>query len=270
MKEKTIIELGDELYAALSTRSVIEPITKRFAEISVNDAYRVSQQMLARRISAGETLVGYKIGLTNEAVQNYLGVDQPDIGHLTDDMQYACGAEIPISERLIQAKVEGEIAFVLKNRLEGPGVTPADVIDATDYVTASFEIVDSRIRDWKIKIQDTVADNGSAALFVLGDDRADPRDLDLSTCEMQMKVGDEIASSGTGAAAMGSPLNCVAWLANTMAMSGQALQPGDIILSGSLGPVVAAVPGTEMTMSVTGVGSASVRFKQDDRQYENR
>jgi len=260
MKEKTIIELGDELYAALLSRKVVEPLTSRFTGITVDDAYRVSEHILARRIAAGEMLVGRKIGLTNEAVQKYFGVDQPDMGNLTESMQFANGAVIPISEHLIQPKVEGEIAFVLKQSLRGPGVTVADVLEATDYVAPCFEIVDSRVRDWKIKIEDTVADNGSAGLFVIGDDHADPRKLDLSACEMEMITDGEVVARGTGAAALGSPLKCVAWLANTVAANGNWLRAGDVILSGSLGPVVPALPGAQMSVSITGIGNASVRF----------
>ena len=260
MKEGAVIELGDELYAALLNRTVVEPPTSRYGDITVDDAYRVSEHILARRIAAGATLVGRKIGLTNKAVQKFFGVDEPDIGNLTDDMQFPNGAEVPISERLIQPKAEGEIAFVLKQSLRGPGLTVADVLDATDYVAPCFEIVDSRVRDWKIRIEDTVADNASCGLFVIGDDHADPRELDLSACEMTVMTDGEVVAEGVGAAALGSPLNCVAWLANALSASGDELCPGDVILSGTLVSVVPATPGTEMIVSVTGIGDASVRF----------
>jgi len=260
VKEKAIIELGDELYAALLNRTVVEPPTSRFADITVNDAYRVSERMLARRIAAGEMLVGRKIGLTSSAVQKYFGVDEPDVGNLTDAMQFPNGAEVPISKRLIQPKAEGEIAFVLKSNLRGPGVTAADVLEATDYVAPCFEIVDSRVRDWKIRIEDTVADNASCGLFVIGDDHADPRELDLSACEMEVMTDGEIVARGTGAAALGSPLICVAWLANALGANGMELRSGDVILSGSLTPVVPATPGTHMVVSIAGIGNASIRF----------
>jgi len=260
MQDSSIIELGDELYAALLDRKVVEPLTSRFTGITVEGAYRVSEHILARRIRAGETLVGRKIGLTNEAVQKFFGVNQPDFGNLTDAMQIQSGAEVSINQRLIQPKVEGEIAFVLKKSLSGPGVTVADVLEATDYVAPCFEIVDSRVRDWKIRIEDTVADNGSAGLFVIGDDHADPHELDLSVCEMEMMTDGEIVARGTGAAALGSPLKCVAWLANALAVYGVGLQAGDVILSGSLGPVVSPAPGTRMLVSITDIGSASVHF----------
>jgi len=260
MDGKAIIDLGDELYTAMLTGNVVEPPTSRFTDITIDDAYRVSDHILSRRIAAGETLVGRKIGLTNKAVQKLLRVDQPDIGNLTDDMQIPNGAEVPISERLIQARVEGEIAFVLEKSLKGPGVTEDDVLEATDYVAPCFEIVDSRVRDWRIRIEDTVADNASCGLFVIGDDHADPRQLDLSTCEMKVTTDGEVVAEGTGSAALGSPLTCVAWLANALSAFGDELRPGDVILSGSLMGVVPATPGTEMTVSVTGIGSARVRF----------
>lgn len=260
MEDYAIIELGDELYAALLNGHVVEPPTSRFTDITIGDAYRVSVHILSRRIAAGHTLVGRKIGLTNKAVQKFFGIDQPDFGNLTDDMQFQNGAEVPISERLIQPKAEGEIAFILKKSLKGPGVTEADVLEATDYVAPCFEIVDSRVRDWRIRIEDTVADNASCGLFVIGDDHADPRQLDLSACQMKVTIDGEVVAEGTGAAALGSPLVSVAWLANALAAFDDELRPGDVILSGSLIPVVPAMPGTEMTVSVTGIGSARVRF----------
>jgi 2-oxopent-4-enoate/cis-2-oxohex-4-enoate hydratase len=260
MKEKAIIELGDELYAALLNRNVVEPPTSRFAGITVDDAYSVSEHILACRIAAGETLVGRKIGLTNRAVQKYFAVDQPDMGNLTDRMRFANGAEISINEHLIQPKVEGEVAFVLKRGLRGPGVTVTDVLEATDYLAPCFEIVDSRVRDWKIRIEDTVADNASSGLFVIGDDHADPRELDLGACEMEMMTDGEIVARGKGAAVLGSPLTSVAWLANALDAYGVGLRAGDVILSGSLGPVVPALPGTQMIVSITDIGNASVRF----------
>ena len=147
MKQTQIDQLGDELYQALVKREVLEPLTNRVAEITIEDAYQIQQRMLSRRIEAGETVIGKKIGVTSKAVQNMLGVHQPDFGWLTDGMVYNEGESIPI-DTLIQPKAEGEIAFVLKHDIQGPGVTAADVLRATEGVMACFEIVDSRIRDW--------------------------------------------------------------------------------------------------------------------------
>ena len=168
MDQSQIIQLGDELYEALSTGKTVTPLTSRGFEITIEDAYHIQQQMLSRRIAAGEKVIGKKIGVTSHAVMNMLGVHQPDFGYLLDGMVYNEGESIEMST-LIQPKAEGEIAFLLKSDLQGPGVTAADVLAATEGVMACFEIVDSRITDWKIKIQDTVADNASCGVFVLGD-----------------------------------------------------------------------------------------------------
>jgi len=260
MDAAQVEELGDELFDALRKRHVVEPLTKRFADITVDDAYGVSKHMLARRLAAGEKLIGRKVGLTNKGVQKHFGIDEPDYGNLTDPMRFADGADVPVSELLIQPKIEGEIGFVLKRGLKGPGVTVAEVLEATDYVAACFEIVDSRISDWRIRIADTIADNGSSGLFVMSEERADPTAMDLSACEMSMTANDEIVSEGTGAAALGSPLTCVAWLANTLGAAGDALRPGDVILSGSLGPVIEAKPNTAMRVTISGVGTVSLRL----------
>ncbi|MGI9219592.1 MAG: 2-keto-4-pentenoate hydratase [Woeseiaceae bacterium] len=260
MQQQVIEELGDELYQALCERTVVEPVTKRHPDVSIDAAYQVSARMLNRRIAAGEKLVGRKVGLTNKAVQGFFGIDHPDFGNLTNAMQFSDGADVPISDLLIQPKVEGEIAIVLKHDLNGPDVSVADVLEAVDYAAPCFEIVDSRIRDWRIKIADTIADNGSSALFVLGEQHEDPRDLDLRDCRMALRADGEIVSEGTGAAALGSPLGCVAWLANALSQYNDGLQAGDIILSGSLGPVIEARPGTAMQLSIGGIGEASLRF----------
>ncbi|MCG8124284.1 MAG: 2-oxopent-4-enoate hydratase, partial [Candidatus Thiodiazotropha taylori] len=214
MNEQRINELGDELYQALSQRQMIDPLTEREPEITIEDAYHVSLRMVNRRVENGESIIGKKIGATSQAVQNMLNVHQPDFGYLTDRMVYGNGDEMPISEQLIQPRAEGEIAFMLKRDLIGPGVSNADVLRATEAVIPCFEIVDSRIRDWKIKIQDTVADNASCGLFVLGDKAVDPRKVDLATAGMVVEKNGELLSTGAGAAALGSPVNCVAWLAN--------------------------------------------------------
>jgi 2-oxopent-4-enoate/cis-2-oxohex-4-enoate hydratase len=161
---------------------------------------------------------------------------------------------------LIQPRAEGEIAFKLKRDLEGPGVNNDDVLEATDYVMACFEVVDSRVRDWRVKIQDTVADNASCGLFVLGDDRADPRALDFPSLKMRVYKNGERLSEGLGSAALGSPLNCVSWLANTLSEFGISLNAGDVVLSGSLVPLEPVVAGDAMRLEVEGIGTATVRF----------
>ena len=251
--------LGDELYAALRDRQAVEPLSARHPEVSIADAYARQQRMLARRLAAGERVVGKKIGVTSQAVMDMLGVFQPDFGWLTDGMVYNEGQAIP-ADTLIQPKAEGEIAFVLKKTLRGPGVTAADVLAATEGVMACFEIVDSRIRDWKIKIQDTVADNASCGVFVLGDRLVDPRDVDLATCGMVLEKNGEIVATGAGAAALGHPANAVAWLANTLGPLGIALEAGEVVLSGSLAAMVPVKAGDSLRVTIGGIGGCSVRF----------
>ncbi|ART46900.1 2-oxopent-4-enoate hydratase [Acidovorax carolinensis] len=259
MTPELIQQLGDELFDALQGRKTLAPLTSRHPGITIDDAYAIQQRMLARRLAAGERVVGKKIGVTSAAVMNMLGVFQPDFGWLTDGMVYNEGEAIP-SSTLIQPKAEGEIAFVLKKTLKGPGVTAADVLAATEGVMACFEIVDSRIQDWKIKIQDTVADNASCGVFVLGDRLVDPRDVDLATVGMVLEKNGDIVATGAGAAALGHPANAVAWLANTLGAHGIALEAGEVVLSGSLGIMVPVTAGDNLRVAMGGIGGCSVRF----------
>lgn len=259
MKTELINQLGDELYEALKACRTLEPLTNRHADISIDDAYAIQQRMMKRRLDAGEKVVGKKIGVTSKAVMNMLGVYQPDFGWLTDAMVYNEGEAIEAST-LIQPKAEGEIAFVLKKTLKGPGISAADVLAATEGVMTCFEIVDSRIQDWKIKIQDTVADNASCGVFVLGDRLVDVRDVDLATCGMVLEKNGEIVATGAGAAALGHPANAVAWLANTLGAHGIALEAGEVVLSGSLGIMVPVKAGDNLRVTIGGIGSCSVRF----------
>jgi 2-oxopent-4-enoate/cis-2-oxohex-4-enoate hydratase len=253
-------ELGDELYRALRSREPVEPLTAREPALTIEDAYLISRRLIDRRVSDGERIIGKKIGVTSKVVQRALDVHQPDFGWLTDRMRYESGAELPIGRELIQPRAEGEIAFLLQRDLVGPGVTPADVVAATEHVVACFEIVDSRIRDWKIRIQDTVADNASSGLFALGQEAADPRSVDFFTCGIVVEKNGEIISTGAGAAALGSPLTCVAWLANTMSRFGVPLHAGEIVLSGSLVPLEPVRPGDRMRCTIGGIGGCEVRF----------
>lgn len=257
---KNISQYGDELYEALTNQKMIEPLTEREPEITIEDAYKISTHLLERRIAAGEKVIGKKIGVTSKAVQNMLDVHQPDFGYLTDAMVCDDGI-IQVTKKMIQPKAEGEIAFVLKKDLKGPGVTVTDVLQATDFVVPCFEIVDSRIRDWNIKIQDTVADNASCGYFALGKQTADPRHLDLSTVGMVLEKNGHVVATGAGAAALGSPLTCVAWLANTLGKFDIPLKAGEVILSGSLVPLIPIEAGDHMTVHIGGIGSTSLCFE---------
>lgn len=251
-------KLGLELYEALRARNVLAPLTDRYNELSVDDAYTISRSFLERRIADGERVIGKKIGVTSKPVQDMLNVHQPDFGFLTDAM-LADGGCVNMGD-LIQPRAEAEIAFRLKSPLKGPGVTPGDVLAATDYVTPCFEIVDSRIRDWKIKIQDTIADNASCGVFALGEARGDPRALDLAGLKVEVDKNGERLSEGFGSAVQGAPENAVAWLANTLGEYGIPFEAGELILSGSLVPLEPVARGDRMTMRISGLGDCSVSF----------
>lgn len=261
MDNTHIERLGDELYDALRARRTLRPLTNRHADITVDDAYRISLRFLARREASGERVIGKKIGVTSKPVQDMLGVFQPDFGFLTDNMHVTDGATVSFkASGLIQPRAEGEIAFMLKADLQGPGVTREDVLAATAWVAPCFEIVDSRIDNWQIKIQDTVADNASCGVFVVGTQQTDPRALDLATVAMQMWKNDTPAGSGVGAAVQGHPAEAVAWLANTLGAFGIPFKAGELILSGSLAPLVPAVAGDRFTMHIEGLGGCSIAF----------
>jgi 2-oxopent-4-enoate/cis-2-oxohex-4-enoate hydratase len=251
--------LGDELYRALRSATPIDPLTARHPELAVEQAYRIQERLMLRRQQDGERIVGKKIGVTSQAVMNMLGVHQPDFGWLTDAMLVHQGDVIDLST-MIQPKAEGEIAFLLKRDLMGPGVGVADVLAATECVMPCFEIVDSRIRDWKIGIVDTVADNASCGAFVLGSQAVSPYDIDLFTCGMVLERNGEVFATGSGAAALGSPLNAMAWLANTLGRLGVPLQAGEVVLSGALAAMAPVRPGDQFRMAVGGLGDCSVRF----------
>ncbi|NND82406.1 MAG: 2-oxopent-4-enoate hydratase [Gammaproteobacteria bacterium] len=262
LSDAQISAYAGELLSALQQQQMVAPLTERTPEISIQDAYQISKLILDHRTApdspSGETIVGKKIGVTSDAVQSMLGVYEPDFGFLTDKMQFGPG-KVPIGD-LIQPRAEAEIAFRLSQDLIGPGVTQQDVLAATECVMACFEIVDSRVRDWQIKIQDTVADNASCGVYVLGDQKVDPNGLDLAACQVRVHKNGEFLSEGLGSAVQGSPLQSIAWLANTFGDLGIPLRAGEVILSGSLVPLEPIVPGDEMTMSLTGIGDLSVTF----------
>ena len=261
MTPEQIRHYGDELYNALVTRTTVAPLLAREPLITIEDAYRIQERMVARRLEKGERIVGKKIGVTSKAVQDLIGVTRPDFGQLTSGMAFFESEEVPLGG-LIQPKAEAEVAFVLKRDLIGPGITATDVIRATDYVVPCFEIVDSRITDWKIKIQDTVADNASCGVFLLGDTKKKPTALDLNLAGMILERNGELFSTSAGAAVQGGPVNAVVWLANTLGALGIPFRAGEVILSGSQSTLVPAVVGDTMRCTVGGLGSCNIRFVQ--------
>lgn len=259
MDSSTISYYGAALFEAWQRRIPIAPLVERVPGLRIEDAYRIQLDFIDRRVQAGEKVIGKKIGVTSKAVQDMLGVYQPDFGMLTDRMWFEEGQVIDLST-LIQPKAEAELAFVLKEDLVGPGITAMDVLHATDYVAPCFEIIDSRITEWKIKIQDTVADNASCGVYVLGHTRGDPRKLDITLAGMVLEKNGELFSTGVGAAVQGSPANAVAWLANTLGELGIPFKAGEVILSGSQSALVPVTGGDELVCHVGGLGSCSIRF----------
>jgi 2-oxopent-4-enoate/cis-2-oxohex-4-enoate hydratase len=249
--------LGASLYNALRSRTTLPPLTGRVPGLTLEDSYRISEAMLRLRLADGERIIGKKIGVTSPAAQKKLGATEPDFGTLTDAMIYQ--GSVPISEFQRHPRAEGEIAFTLKHDLLGPGITPAEVLAATETVHPAFEIVDSRIADWQIAIEDTVADNASAGLFVLGEG-VPVAGVDFAGCRMVLTKNGSFLSEGRGSNALGSPLLSMAWLANTLGARGKGLKAGEIILTGSLVPQEPLVPGDHLHVAIEGIGETEVRF----------
>lgn len=251
---------AEQLFEAEEKQSSIAPITSFEPQLTVQEAYSIQLENIERKLAQGQKIVGKKIGLTSVAVQKMLGVDEPDYGHLLDSMIVENGSVIR-TQALLQPKVEAEIAFVLKSELRGPNVTALDVLQATDYVLPAIEIVDSRIEDWKIRLQDTVADNASSAFYVLGSEPTKIEDVDLALIGMVLEKNGKSVNSGVGAAALGNPVQCVAWLANRLADFDISLRPGEVILSGALSAMVEVQSGDSFTARFAHLGEVSVHFE---------
>jgi len=243
------------------TGGAVPPMRDGLDPVDIVGAYAVQEINTRFWVDQGRRIVGRKAGLTAKAVQQQLGVDQPDFGVLFDDMRVADGGHLDPA-RCIQAKAEAEIAFVLAADLPSPDTTPEQVGAAVATVHAAIEIVDSRIADWKITFADTVADNGSSAFFVLAEDGKPLPGLDIWTAGMVMQINGETVSLGAGAAALGHPLNAAAWLARTLAARGEPLKAGDVLLAGALGPMVAIKPGDKVETFVGGIGSCSFTYEK--------
>lgn len=250
--------LADALWAAERDRKVIAKPSDSLS-YDVDDAYAVQQINVQRKLAAGARLVGRKVGITSQAVMDWLKVKEPDFGALLDTM---CVDDGGVCERasLLQARVEGEVAFVLDRDLDHEACTVVDVVAATAWVSASIEIIDSRIAEWKLSLVDTVADNASSARFVVSSTKASLQGLDLTLVGCALRKNGRIASTGAGAACLANPVNAVAWLARTLAKAGTPLRAGDVVLSGALCPVVAVEAGDVVTLDVGGVGRCAVRF----------
>lgn len=254
-----VVEAANRLYDANKTGAVCRPVRDVVAEGDVETAYAVQNHNTEVWISEGRRPVGAKIGLTSKSVQKQLGVDQPDYGVLFDDMGAFDGEDIPLA-RLHQPKIEGEVAFRLENDLPFERPSAADLLDAVAYALPAFEIVGSRIADWDITLVDTIADNASSSMFVLGAEPKRVADLDLRLCGMVLEANGDEASLGAGAACLGNPLNALGWLAAKMVEVDRPLKAGDLILSGALGPMIPVAPGVRYELRISGLGSVRTRI----------
>lgn len=265
MSAKELLQAAEQLRTAEQTGQACAPVRELIAaaaqagQSELDMAYAVQKINTDLAVSQGRRLVGRKIGLTSVSVQRQLGVDQPDFGMLFADMARQDGEDIALGD-LMQAKVEAEVALVLAHDLPHAVHTVADIIRATAFALPAIEIVGSRIANWDIRLVDTVADNASAGLFVLGTTPVALSELDLRLCGMSMELCGEPVSVGAGAACLGNPLNAAVWLANKMVEVGSPLRAGDIVLTGALGPMVAVKPGDVFTARIEGLGSVTAAF----------
>ncbi|MEK4921313.1 2-keto-4-pentenoate hydratase [Cytobacillus sp. FSL R5-0569] len=253
-----IKRFSDSLLRAERNGIGVPPITTMHSGIKIHDAYKIQLKTIEQKVKEGEKVVGKKIGLTSKAMQELLGVNQPDYGHLMDGMTVPNLGTIQW-EKVIKPKVEAEIAFILKNEIKGPNITNKDVIEATDYILPALEIVDSR-NDWKITIQDTIADNASSGLYILGDRKFDISEIDLINEEVTLYKNEVIMNKGVGSASLGNPVTSVAWLANTLHEYGVALEAGEVILSGALSAAIEANKGDNFKASFANLGEVKVSF----------
>ncbi|RUL55056.1 2-keto-4-pentenoate hydratase [Lysinibacillus antri] len=249
---------ANALLNAEQERTTIAPFTSS-TDISAEDAYRIQLLTIERKIQQGATLKGMKIGLTSKAMQDMLNVYTPDYGHILDDMVYEENEPIEV-DKFIQPKVEFEIAFVLNQDLKGPNIIENDVLQATQYVVPAIEIIDSRIEDWKIKFEDTVADNGSSAGAVLGKKKTLLKGIDLAAIEMKAFKNGEQFDSATGAAVLGNPVKAVVWLANELANYNISLRKGDFVLAGALSKAVPFEEGDQFSADFGVLGEVSISF----------
>lgn len=254
-----IEDIADALHEAEIQRHPINPPTDTYPDLSLRDAYRVQRSNIYRRVDYGEKIVGHKVGLTAKAMQELFGVDEPDYGHLLNTMMHSQDAPLNLQE-LIDPQIEIEPAFVLAKPLRGPDLALEDVLAATDYISVCFEVIDSRIINWRIKLADTVADNGSSARVVMGTKRVKPDELDLRDLETVLTLDGKVVETGNTSAILGHPAYSVAWLANTLAQYDVVLQPGDIVLPGTCTRSHRIAGCKTITGSIDGLGEVTLQL----------
>jgi len=253
------LEQAAELLRKAYAGETIPPLRDYLEPTDIENAYTIQAINTAHWSGGGRKIVGRKIGLTAKVVQQQLGVDQPDFGILYDDMRIPNDGTLPV-DRVIQPKAEAEIALILGQDLPPRAVTNDELAECVAHAVPAIEIVDSRIADWKISFADTVADNGSSGMFVLGSQGLTLDGLDLWSCGMVLQLNGEIQSLGAGAACLGHPLNAATWLANLLADRDESIRKGDILLTGALGPMVTLTPGDAVRATIGGLGTVSFRY----------
>ncbi len=259
MDKEIITALARELYTAETSCTPIDALTVRYPEIMNEDAYQVQLAGMNMRLADGHVIVGKKIGLTSKAMQTALGVFEPDYGYITDRMMVFEGEAISL-DKVISPKVEAEIAFVLKSDLVGPGVTVSQVLQATEGIMPALEIIDTRIKDWKIKIQDTIADVASIGRVIASGSLIPVNSIDMRYMGLVLEKNGEVVQTAAGAAVLGHPAHAVAWLANKLAVYGISLKAGEIIMSGSFTAACPVAAGDNICATFAGLGSVSARF----------
>jgi 2-keto-4-pentenoate hydratase len=251
--------IAAELLGAYGSAPTLAPLTSTYDGLTVDDAYAIQQIQIRRRIAAGAAVIGYKVGLTSAAMQQQMGVYEPDFGHLLSDMVHAADSPIDTAS-FRQPRAEPEIALILSRDLRGPDLSVADLVSATAYALPAIEIIDSRITDWKIGLVDTVADNASSGGLVLGQSPVPAGGRDLSLAGCVYRRNGRIVGTGAGAAVLGSPWHAATWLANTLTARGAELAAGSIILTGSITAAVPVTAGDTVTVTIDGLGSVTAVF----------
>lgn len=260
LSSATRAALAAQLAAAERTRVPLSPLTAGLPDIDVVDAYEIQLINIRRRVAEGATIVGHKVGLSSKAMQQMMGVDEPDYGHLLADMEVF--EDVPVeAARYLYPRVEVEVGFLLADDLPGAGCTEDDVLAATAAFAPAIELIDTRIKDWKIGLCDTIADNASSAGFVLGPQRVSPKDVDITGIDAVLTRNGEVVAEGRSDAVLGNPVTAVAWLARKVDSFGVRLKAGDIVLPGSCTRAIDARPGDQFVADFTGLGSVRLSFR---------
>ena len=254
-----VVSIAGVLHRAQAERHQIEPLTNSHPDLTLDDAYAIQRELVEEQLRRGNRVAGKKVGFTNPSIQQALGLVEPGFGYLFDSGEIENEGQIGF-DRLLQPKLEPEIAFVMRDDLQGPGLTLADVLSATDYIIPAFEIIDSRIRDWKTKGPDIIADNAAHGLFVIGEQKRVAHETDLPQVAMTLERNGEVVATGAGTAVLGNPALAVVWLANKLTEMGLELQAGEKVLTGSLCAPIVVAKGDHVKATFGNLGSVAVRF----------